>query len=224
MKSSLQLAYKAVKEANRQSSLNNKRLYDRKAKLRSLQLGDIVYLYNPARKPGKCFNFHKIWTGPFRITANLSDLNYEIISMNHKRQVVHVNRLKKAYNPEIWKPKQEPEAPKKQTFKRFPKSEEQEEEDTRIGSLPLLEIQPPETGVEPGTPPRQDLDTPDSAQQTVDAPHSERRDPNYEPPSTPRSRRELREARPEPPLTRSRTRAQTQDPNVAETSTIFPTR
>jgi len=90
--------------------------------------------------------------------------------MSHKRQVVHVTRLKKAYNPEIWKPKQEPEAPKKQAYKRFPKSEEQEEEDIRIGSLPVLEIQPPETGVEPGTPPSQDPDTPESAQQTVDTP------------------------------------------------------
>jgi len=65
LKSSLQLAYKAVKNANRQSHLNNKRLYDRKAKLRNFQLEDIVYLYNPARKPGKCFKFHKFWTGPF---------------------------------------------------------------------------------------------------------------------------------------------------------------
>jgi len=101
LKSSLQLAYKAIKKANRQSHLNNKRLYDRKAKLRSFQVEDIVYLYNPARMPGKCFKFHKFWTGPFKITAKLSDLNYEIVSMNHKKQVVHVNRLKKAYDPEI---------------------------------------------------------------------------------------------------------------------------
>jgi len=32
--------------------------------------------------------------------------------MNNKTQVVHVNRLKMAYNPEIWKPKQKPENPK----------------------------------------------------------------------------------------------------------------
>jgi len=50
LKSSLRLTYKAVKKANRQSHLNNKRLYDRKLKLRSFQLGDIVYLYNPAQK------------------------------------------------------------------------------------------------------------------------------------------------------------------------------
>ena len=141
--------------------------------------------------------------------------------MNHKKQIVHVNRLKRAYDPEIWKPKQEPKAPKKRINKRFAKSENQDEEDIRIGSFPVLEIQPQETGVEPGTPPSQEPDTPESAQQRVDTPLSERRDPNYEPPSTPRSRHELRDARKEPPLIRARTRAQTQDPNVAETSAIY---
>jgi len=128
--------------------------------------------------------------------------------MNHKKQIVHVNRLKKAYDPEIWKPKQEPEEPKKQINKGSPKSENQEEEeDIRIGSFPLLEIQENETGVEPGTLPSQDPDTLESAQQRVDTPLSERRDPNCEPPSTPGLRRELRDARPELPLTRARTRA-----------------
>ena len=92
--------------------------------------------------------------------------------MNHKKQVVHVNRLKKAYDPEVWKIKQEPEAPKKRLNKRFPKSENQDEEDIRVGSFPLLEIQPQETGVEPGTLPSQDRDTPESAQQRVDTTHS----------------------------------------------------
>jgi hypothetical protein len=141
--------------------------------------------------------------------------------MNHKKQIVHVNRLKKTYDPVIWKPKQEPEAPKKWINKRFLKSENQDEEDIRIGSFPLLEIQQQELGVEPRTPPSQDPDTPESAQQRVDSPLSESRDPNYEPPSTLRSRGELRDARPEPPLTRARTRAQTQDPYIAETSVIF---
>ena len=98
--------YLVTPRKNKKSHLKNKRLYDRKAKLRSFQTGDIVYLYNPAKKPGKCFKFHKYWTGPFQITAKLSDLNYEITSMNNKTQVVHVNRLKIAYNPETWKPKQ----------------------------------------------------------------------------------------------------------------------
>jgi len=117
LKHSLQRAYKSVKKTNRQSHLKNKRLYDRKAKLRSFQSEDIVYLYNPARKHTKCFNFYKFWTGRHKITSKLSDLNYQIISINHKRQILHVNRLKKVYDPENLKPKQETEAPKKQMSK-----------------------------------------------------------------------------------------------------------
>jgi hypothetical protein len=63
--SSLRLAYELVKKANKQSHVNNKEYYDKNAKQRSFQLRDKVYLYNPARKVGKCFKFHKFWTGPF---------------------------------------------------------------------------------------------------------------------------------------------------------------
>ena len=49
--------------------------------------------------------------------------------MNHKKQIVHVNRLKKAYDPEISKPNQEPETVKKWIIKKPTKSENQEEED-----------------------------------------------------------------------------------------------
>jgi len=39
--------------------------------------------------------------------------------MNHKKKIVHVNSLKKAYAPEILKPKQELEAPKKRIIRVF---------------------------------------------------------------------------------------------------------
>jgi hypothetical protein len=52
LKSSLKTAYKLAAKANRKSHQNNKRLYDRKAKLRKFQVRDMVYFYHPARKPG----------------------------------------------------------------------------------------------------------------------------------------------------------------------------
>ena len=67
LKSSLKLAYESVKNANRKSQLNNKILYDRKVELWSFEIGDLVYLYK------------------------LSDLNYEIVSLNHEKQTVHIN-------------------------------------------------------------------------------------------------------------------------------------
>ena len=47
LKSSLKLVYHSVKKANRKSHLNNNILCDRKAKLRSSEIGE---LYNPAKK------------------------------------------------------------------------------------------------------------------------------------------------------------------------------
>jgi hypothetical protein len=52
LKTNLRLAYKLAAQANRKSHLNNKRLYDRKAKTRKFEVQDLVYLYNPALKPG----------------------------------------------------------------------------------------------------------------------------------------------------------------------------
>lgn len=70
VKSSLKLAYQSVKKTNKKSHLKNKRLYDRNAKRRSFDIGDLVYLYNQARKPGLCRKFHKPLTGILRYPAN----------------------------------------------------------------------------------------------------------------------------------------------------------
>jgi len=96
LKASLKLAYKSVTQANRKAHQSNKRLYDRRAKLRSFEAGDRVYLYNPAVKPGRSKKFHFPWSGPFKITAKISDLNYEILDHGNKKRIVHVNRLKGA--------------------------------------------------------------------------------------------------------------------------------
>jgi len=44
LKSSLKLVYQSVKKANKKSPLNNKMLCDRKAKLRSSEIGELVCL------------------------------------------------------------------------------------------------------------------------------------------------------------------------------------
>jgi len=106
LKSNLRLAYKLAAKARLKSHLNNKRLYDRKAKPRESEVQ-----YNPALKPGLTRNFTKPWISPCQITKKISELNCEIVDLKGKRQVVHINRLKKSFNPELWnpKPRQKPE-------------------------------------------------------------------------------------------------------------------
>jgi hypothetical protein len=65
----------------------------------------MIYLYNTTVKPGLTRKFKRPWTGLYQITRKISDLNCEILGQNNKTQVVHVNRLKKAYGANQWKPK-----------------------------------------------------------------------------------------------------------------------
>jgi len=48
----------------------------------------------------------------YRVTKKIIDLNYEITDPQGKEQVVHINRLKRAYNSEIWTPQQKQKTPK----------------------------------------------------------------------------------------------------------------
>jgi hypothetical protein len=59
LKASLKLAYKSVARANNNSHLRNKRLYDRKAKIRLFETGELIYLYNAAIKPSLSRKFAK---------------------------------------------------------------------------------------------------------------------------------------------------------------------
>ena len=212
LKSSLKLAYKAVAQNNRISHLNNKRLYDRKAKLRSFEVGELVYLYVPAMKPGLSRKFHKYWTGPCKVTAKLSDLNYEVTDRGNKKQIVHINRLKPAYNLEAWQPTGKGRPSKRVTKSlRTPKSERNEDEvEVRLGPYPLCSPSQP-VGNPERAPVDPSLDTPEAVRTPMDTPDSEQRDPSYNPPATPRSRRELQTVRADPPVTRSRTRILSQE-------------
>ena len=93
--------------------MNNRRLQTVRGNYK-FEIVRIVCLYNPARKPGQCHKLHEFWTEPFKATVKLCDLNYEIISMNYKKQIVHINKLKKAYNPETWRPKPKLQIQRKQ--------------------------------------------------------------------------------------------------------------
>jgi hypothetical protein len=61
-----------------------------------------VYLYSPAIKAGRSAKFRKCWSGPWRVTKRKSPLNFEIVNRQGRRVIVHVNRLKRAYNPNGW--------------------------------------------------------------------------------------------------------------------------
>ena len=61
-----------------------------------IAVGDMVWLYKPNTDVGKSKKLTRRWVGPYLVTAVRGSTTYEI-ERNGKKQVVHVNRLKKAY-------------------------------------------------------------------------------------------------------------------------------
>jgi hypothetical protein len=66
LKSTLRTAYRLVRENSRKAHATNKRYYDRKARERSFEPGDVVYLFSPAKKPGQNSTFWTPWQGLIR--------------------------------------------------------------------------------------------------------------------------------------------------------------
>ena len=74
---------------NRQKEVYNKHIHGP-----SHSPGDLVLLHNTRAPRGASRKFHKPWSGPYKALANILDQNYRIKNLqNHKRVVVHFNRL-----------------------------------------------------------------------------------------------------------------------------------
>jgi len=202
LKASLRSAFRSVKWANRKSHQKNKKYHDRRAKHREFEVGDLVYLYQPTRRPGLSAKFFYPWTGPHQITAKLSTLNYEIQDRKAKKQIVHINRLKAAHDPARWKPVNNSNQARKHSPKRHVDRVSEEEVEFRSRPIPLAPEAP--------TSLRRSIDpapvVPQPAPIILDTPGSERADPSYFPPTTPISRRDVHPTRFEPPVTRARAR------------------
>jgi hypothetical protein len=57
LKGNLRKAFEIVRKYNRKSHQTNKSRYDKRAKERTFEMGDIVYLFSPAKKTGQCQKF-----------------------------------------------------------------------------------------------------------------------------------------------------------------------
>ena len=164
-------------------------------------------------KPGLTKKFRKFWSGPYKVIRKVSELNYEIISKDNRKQIVHMNRIKRCYNQSLWNPKRSQE-----TSKSFPKREakrrdssEAEGEEFRVDRFPLRIADDPTPENECIMSQSANFDPPDTDGRTFDTPSSSKVDPSYSPLDTPRSRRELQNTRAELPITRARARNMLQD-------------
>jgi len=88
-------------------------------------------------KPGLSRKFRKPWTGLYKISKKISDVNHEIMDQNNKSQVVHVSRPKIVHNTDLWKRKQHRNATKESREKVKMHLDEDEGDEFRIGPLPM---------------------------------------------------------------------------------------
>jgi hypothetical protein len=79
-----------VKEELRKSQLKNKIYFDRRAKHRSLKIGDLVLLLLPLKE--NKMEMH--WQGPFPVTKKVGLYDYQIKMASEKLKVFHINMLK----------------------------------------------------------------------------------------------------------------------------------
>ena len=93
---SLEAAYAYVRDKMGHQLQQQKTRYDARTQGQPFQVGDMVWLHNPAVPRGKSKKLHRPWTGPYRVIRRLSDAVYRLQDTQHRRRrpVVHFNRLK----------------------------------------------------------------------------------------------------------------------------------
>jgi len=220
LKSSLKKAYEEDRLHNQKAHHKNKAYYDKKAKERKFDVNDKVYLFCPARKPGRCHKFRSFWQGPFIVVQKLSGLNYKIVNKQGKEFVVHINRLKKSYDQTPWSfentrhPRNKTRLLDTETLdgdvviqsRPIVTSEERETQAVEAHALEEERLQldqDPQVHENIGTP------VPDGDRRQI--PDSSIQDPDYKPSNSTRSRRELATTPIAPPVTRRCARLQLQE-------------
>jgi len=96
----LREANKVASQESRMSHETAKRYYDRQTKVESFRKGDFVYVRDPVYKRGKAKKFSNQYKGPYEIEGKVSALVYKVRMLDGTFAIVHINRLKKAYD---WK-------------------------------------------------------------------------------------------------------------------------
>ena len=96
LKASLEEAYQQVREKSARKLERQKELYDQKVHGKPYKVSDYVWVLFPQPPRGRSKKLYRPWSGPFRVTKKLSDVNYRVQECKNRRRrmVIHFNRLK----------------------------------------------------------------------------------------------------------------------------------
>ena len=96
LRSNLEEVHENAREHLRTSQRRQKDHYDQRVAGKQIEVGDQVFLHDPAVKKGLTRKLHSPWQGPYVVVTRISDVTLRIQAMDNprKRKVVHFNRLK----------------------------------------------------------------------------------------------------------------------------------
>ena len=96
LKTSLEEAYRNVRESLDVSHEYRKTYYDKSTHGRPFESGELVWLHSTVVPRGKSKKLHHPWTGPYKVVERLTECDYRIRALGRKRKIhiVHFNRLK----------------------------------------------------------------------------------------------------------------------------------
>ena len=95
--SRLQVWHSVARERGEHAGSQRKLDFDKKARERSLEVGDKVLL----RIPGKIEKLEESWAGPYLVVERLNRVNYRIEISKGRSRVVHINNVKKFQEREM---------------------------------------------------------------------------------------------------------------------------
>ena len=95
LKQQMALMSEVVTEKEKVAKAKMKQVFDKSAKEKSFNVGDLVLI----RKPGLKGKLGDSWDGPYQILEKISPLNYKIQTPGRRSKVLHVNLLKKWSTP-----------------------------------------------------------------------------------------------------------------------------
>ena len=96
LRESLNFAYECVRERMGHQLGKQKAQYDSRVYGQPFQVGDLVWVHNPAVPRGHSKKLHRPWNGPYQVVARLSESVYRLKHLRRTRcrPVVHFDRLK----------------------------------------------------------------------------------------------------------------------------------
>ena len=103
LRDTLEEVHEHAREHLRAAQKRQKDHYDQRIAGEQIEVGDRVFLHDPARKKGQTKKLHSPWQGPYIVMTRIGDVNFRIRAVDNprKRKVVHFNRLKPCGVPNL---------------------------------------------------------------------------------------------------------------------------